>query len=192
MLHATQSANTQISTIQAIAGGSMFLGSGEMTVVGFPFARFAITQAQYGCGMVWFNGAGTGTFVYTPGLSVAVVRVQALRGIELFMGYGMNTNILNTRRSFQVVNALVGGNEVRSTQIPSLSHSPLHCRLSTHTPSSIVTIQFFIGGGAAVFVRVRSIIRRKINWRTSRTAFYVAGTEVRNSQVGGCTCIGMC
>lgn len=104
----------------------MFLGSGDMTVVGFPFARFAITQAQYGCGMVWFNGAGTGTFVYTPGLSVAVVRVQALRGIELFMGYGMTTNILNTRRTFQVVNALMGGNEVRRTRVPSLSPFPLH------------------------------------------------------------------
>lgn len=103
---------------------------------------------QYGCGMVWFNGAGTATYVYTPGFTISVVRAQILRGIEMCMGYGMNTNILNTRRAFQVVNALIGGNE------------------------------FYVGGGAAVFVRVKSIIRRKINYKTSRTAFYVAGTEV--------------
>ncbi len=62
---------------------------------------------------MWFNGAGTSTHVYTPGLSIALVRVQIVRGIELFMGGGMNTNILNTRHSMQLVNALIGGNEVR-------------------------------------------------------------------------------
>ena len=45
--------NAQMSTIQVLAGGVAFCGSGDLMYVGVAFARAAITQAQYGFGMVW-------------------------------------------------------------------------------------------------------------------------------------------
>jgi len=68
---------------------------------------------------------------------------------------GIVTVALNTRFSFQVVNALIGGNE------------------------------FFIGGGAAVFIKVRSVVRRVVKYRTGLAAFYVAGTNVTDNASRG-------
>jgi len=75
--------NTAISTFQALAGGSSYLGAGDMQIVGEQFARVALTQDQNGVGMTWFNGAGETSLIYVPSMVIALVRSQKILGAEV-------------------------------------------------------------------------------------------------------------
>lgn len=105
-------ANVQISVIQALVGGSAYLGTGEMSIVGESFARVGVTISQNGLGMTWFNGAGNMDLIYVPSFVTQVARAQFHLGAEVFLGSGWYTNVNNTRWSHQVVNAAMPGYEV--------------------------------------------------------------------------------
>lgn len=76
-------ANGQISIFQALVGGSSYLGTGDMSIVGEQFARVSTTQDQNGLGMTWFNGAGSTSLIYVPSFVAAVVRAQKILGAEV-------------------------------------------------------------------------------------------------------------
>lgn len=78
--------NCQISVIQALVGGSAYLGAGSMSIVGEQFARVGVTLAQYGAGMTWFNGAGNMDLIYVPSFVTQVARIQGSVGAEVFLG----------------------------------------------------------------------------------------------------------
>jgi len=77
-----------------------------------------------------------------------VVRVQFILGSEAFLGTGFFTSVNNTRRSIQLINAAFGGHE------------------------------YWVGPGAAVFIKTYSYTKRKINYRTNGYSWVVAGTHV--------------
>lgn len=105
-------ANVQVSVIQALVGGSAYLGAGEMSIVGEQFARVGVTLSQNGLGWTFFNGAGNMDLIYVPSFVTQVARVQFGMGAEVFLGSGWYTNVNNTRWSHQVVNAGFPGYEV--------------------------------------------------------------------------------
>ena len=126
-------ANVQVSVIQALVGGSTYLGAGEMSIVGEQYARVGVTLSQNGAGMTFFNGAGNMDLIYVPSFTTQVARVQFNLGAEVFLGAGWYTNVNNTRWSHQVVNAGMPGYEVGSV-LARLIWLALVCICCTFTP----------------------------------------------------------
>ena len=72
--------------VQALVGGSSYLGTGTMSLVGESFARVGVTLSQHGAGMTFFNGAGDMELIYVPSFVTQVVRAQLNLGAEVFLG----------------------------------------------------------------------------------------------------------
>jgi len=85
VLHKTggEVANGQVSIIQALVGGSAYLGAGTMQIVGEQYARVSVTQDQNGAGMTFFNGAGEQSVIYSPSFVTATVRSQKILAAEV-------------------------------------------------------------------------------------------------------------
>jgi hypothetical protein len=75
--------NCAVSILQALAGGSSYLGTGDMNIVGEQFARVSVTLDQNGVGMTFFNGAGQTSLIYVPSFVAAVIRSQKILGAEV-------------------------------------------------------------------------------------------------------------
>ncbi|EWM20023.1 hypothetical protein Naga_102269g1 [Nannochloropsis gaditana] len=71
------------SVYQAIVGGSSYLGTGDMNIVGEQYARVTVTLDQNGVGLTFFNGAGQTSLIYVPSFVSAVVRSQKILGAEV-------------------------------------------------------------------------------------------------------------
>ena len=90
--------NCAVSVFQALAGGSSYLGTGDMNIVGEQYARVTVTLDQNGVGLTFFNGAGQTSLIYVPSFVSAVVRSQKILGAEVrydnFSSFGkLNTKI---------------------------------------------------------------------------------------------------
>lgn len=75
--------NSASSVYQAIVGGSAYLGTGDMNIVGEQYARVTVTLDQNGVGLTFFNGAGQTSLIYVPSFVSAVVRSQKILGAEV-------------------------------------------------------------------------------------------------------------
>jgi hypothetical protein len=150
--------NSQISVIQALAGGSAYVGAGGTSIVGEQFARVGVTVTQNGVGMTWFNGAGNMDLIYVPSFVTHVARVQFNLGAEVFLGAGMYTQVNNTRWSYQVANAGMPGYEG------------------------------WVGPGAAIFIRSRTYTARLVNYRVKPFLWVVAGRGVGGAIYNRCVC----
>ena len=140
--------NSQVAVIQALCGGSAYLGAGEMSIVGEQFARVGVVASQNGLGMTWFNGAGNLDLIYTPSFVTHVARNMFHLGAEIFLGSGFYTGVNNTRWSHMVVNAGMPGYEG------------------------------WVGLGGAVFIRSRTYARRVVNYRIRPFLWVVNGRGV--------------